>query len=174
LESYEDTLENVTLQSEDHRDDALELFADFRREFVPSNLLADEVRSNPAYLLGSALASPKGVTLTVLSHDGKRTLLNADLSETLSIWFGIVVESRKRSHSVEITVGWIREERCALVIRDVSTVDSAAVARHLKESLGEGSVKRLIINGDVSIQVLRENGIAADVELVEELLVAQT
>ena len=38
---------------------------------------------------------------------------------------------------MEVTVGWIGEDRCALVVRDVSKSDSLVVARFVKETIGE-------------------------------------
>lgn len=72
---------------------------------------------------------------------------------------------------MEVTVGWIGEDRCALVVRDVSKSDSLVVARFVKETIGDETINRVIINGDVSLEVLRREGIQAEVQTVEELLV---
>ncbi|MCU1292430.1 MAG: Site-specific DNA-methyltransferase, partial [Bryobacterales bacterium] len=171
LESYEDALENVEVRPTPEREALLELFPDFRRAFIPARLLRDDVEASSAFLPGAAL---KGrLEVRVLDHKGNRRVVCIDLSETLSIWLGIDVEYRSRGDGIEVSIGQLDDVRTALVVRDVERTDSAAVARTLKSVLAAGAVTRIIVNGDVSAEVLRKAGIEADVQSVEEIILAE-
>ena len=50
LESYEDSLENVALRQGGERDEALDMFPEFRREFLPARLIQDDVKASSAFL----------------------------------------------------------------------------------------------------------------------------
>jgi adenine-specific DNA-methyltransferase len=170
LESYEDTLENVVLQPVEEREAAMELFPEFRRELVPARLLRDDVRSSSAYLPAAALAGGS-VEISTLDHSGKWREVHVDLSETLSIWLGIEVERRDRRDGIELTVGWRDETPVALVVRSSAKIDSVAVAKALREFLGETEISKLIINGDVALEALRKQGLDVEIETVEELII---
>jgi adenine-specific DNA-methyltransferase len=172
LESFEDALENVARSPTEKREQTLSLFPEFRREFVPARLLRDDVRTSRAFLPEIGLDAAAGIEISVLDHNGKRRMVAVDLSETLSIWLGLDVERRVRGDGIEVTIGKLNEVRTALVVRDSACVDSQAVLRSLKHSLGESKVGRLIINGDVSNEVLRRGGIDAEIQTVEETIVA--
>jgi adenine-specific DNA-methyltransferase len=174
LESYEDALENVVVRGDDGREPTLSLFQEFRQEYVPKDLLREDVQRSSAFLPGSALAGPKSLTISALDHGGQRQPVGVDLSETLCVWLGMRAVRRRRGESIEVTIGWIDDALCALALRDVRSVDSDRLVSELSAALGADRIERLIVNGDASQEVIRKGGFDADVFTIEELLRAAT
>ena len=97
LESYEDTLNNISLTHEKAGQNALELYGD---EYLLRYMLDFETKGSETLLNVGAMSAPFDYGLT-LHEDGQTRRMPVDLPETFAYLLGLRVGSRKVYHDGE-------------------------------------------------------------------------
>lgn len=168
LESYEDTLDGLVLKppKDDLFADSPELAEDYRLRYA----LGAETSNSPC-LLGGAFADPFAYTLSVV-RNGIRRETPADLPETFNYLLGLRVEARRHHHGVLAILGKDPQKRSCLILwRNLTAVDNPALEHWFannRELLPE-SLDRIYVNGDQTLNAIRQAGETWTAETIEPL-----
>ena len=166
LESYEDTLDSLTLTPPacDLLAENTELAEDYRLRYA----LGVET-SGSACLLGQDFADPFAYSLSVV-RDGVRRAISVDLPETFNYLIGMRVESRRRIDNVLTITGTDAEGRkCLILWRNVDKTDYSALdawfARNRKQFAK--SLNVIYVNGDHTLNAMKQTGETWIAETIE-------
>ncbi len=160
LESYEDTLDGLTLTlpntaQQDMLDSNPTLAEDYRLRYA----LGEETAAS-ACLLGMDCADPFAYTLSVV-RDGERKEESADLPETFNFLLGLRMESRRHIDGILAMTGTDAEGRhCLILWRNLNETDNAALdkwfTKHLKTF--KGAFDLIYANGDHTLNAMKQPG----------------
>ena len=169
LESYEDTLDGLTLTppnaaQQDMLDKNPELAEDYRLRYA----LGEESAAS-ACLLGMDFADPFAYTLSVV-RDGERKEESADLPETFNFLLGLRLESRRRLDGILAITGTDAEGRhCLILWRNLNETDNAALDKWFPKHRGKfpKSLNLIYANGDHTLNALKQKGDAWTAQTIE-------
>ena len=152
IESYEDTMDSLTLVSRD--DGSLGLHPDVIEDYRLRYALSLETTES-ACLLGSEFEDPFGYTLSVV-RDGERRETPVDLPETFNLLLGLREASRRRLSGVLAIEGEDAEgSRCLILWRNRRETDNRALdawfSAHRKEF---DPFDRVYANGDHTLNAV--------------------
>lgn len=158
LESYEDTLDSLELITPDsgQRDLLVQnpaLEEDYRLRYA----LGQET-SGSACLLGKYFTEPLTYTLSVV-HEGMRSDVPVDLSETFNFLIGLRSESRRKVEDILAITGTDAEgRRCLVLWRNLERMDNPALDDWFtrnRETFGEPDI--IYANGDHTLNALKQS-----------------
>ena len=171
LESYEDAMDSLDVVPPSQAQEDLlagnpSLAEDYRLRYA-----LDAETSGSASLLGRDFSNPFDYTLSVV-RDGVRREVQTDLPETFNYLLGLRVESRRWTEGVLTIAGTDTEGgRCLVLWRDLNEMDHRALdawfTRH-RESF-PGSLGRIYVNGDHTLNALQQPGEIWTAESIEAL-----
>ena len=157
LESYEDTLDSLTLTppAGGLLAENTELAEDYQLRYA----LGVET-SGSACLLGQDFTNPFAYNLSVV-RDGVRRAISVDLPETFNYLIGLRVESRRRIDDVLAITGTDPEGRkCLILWRNTDKTDYSALdtwfARN-REQFAK-SLNVIYVNGDHTLNAMKQTG----------------
>ncbi len=168
LESYEDTLNNLSLSRTDVQDDLIASNAALREEYMLSYMLDFETKGSPSLLNLEALEDPFSYKLNITRGDETRPE-NVDLVETFNYLLGLTVSRTYSADGYRVVEGANPAGERALVIwRNTSekTNDDLDAFFDAQGYAGAG-FDRVYTNGDNTL-ALKSEGEGWKVHLIEE------
>ena len=153
LESYEDTLNNLTL--EDHEPDLIGLPSDVREEYLISYMLDIETRGS--LLNMEYFENPFDCTLKIYNREtGEAESKKIDLPETFNYLLGLFVSKiRKKDDFLTIDGKNPAGESVLVIWRNVKEKDNAALEKFVTKTLqintADTKYKAIYINGDTTL-----------------------
>jgi len=172
LESYEDTLNNLSLTNSDRSKQAvlLEKNPELRESYMLSYMLDVETRDGLVNL--RRFEHPFDTKISVVRGDEVR-LVKIDLIETFNYLLGLHVLTMRRIKDVFEVVGLTRSGDQALILwRDVAEVDNDALDEWFRKQAYSSRDKEfdlIYVNGDNNIENLRRTDETWKVRLIEEI-----
>ncbi len=115
LESYEDTLNNLSLRRTDMQDSLIESNPALREEYVLSYMLDLETKGSPSLLNFDSLKDPSSYKLNITRGDETRPE-SVDLVETFNYLLGIIVSCTYSSDGYRVVEGMSPAGERVLVI----------------------------------------------------------
>ena len=158
LESYEDTLDSLTVKP---RKDLLE--AGENKQFIEDYLLRyvlGEETATSASLLGQDFIDPFNYTLSLV-RDGVRRDAPVDLAETFNFLLGLRLATRRQVEGV-LTITGInaKGENCLILWRNIEKMNASKLdkwfRKHRKTFPKE--LNLVYVNGDHTLNALRKSG----------------
>ncbi|MES2398410.1 MAG: site-specific DNA-methyltransferase [Pseudomonadota bacterium] len=171
LESYEDTLNNLSLTSSDGSKQAalLDKNPGMRESYMLSYMLDIETREGLVDL--KRFDHPFDTKISVVRGDEVR-LVEIDLIETFNHLLGLRVQSMRRTKDVYEVVGVTPTGDLALILwRDVTDVDNDALDEWFRIQAYSSRDKEfdlIYVNGDNNIENLRRVDETWKIRLIEE------
>ena len=152
IESYEDTMDSLTLVSRD--DGSLGLHPDLIEDYRLRYALSLETTAS-ACLLGSEFEDPFRYTLSLV-RDGERRETPVDLPETFNLLLGLQEASRRRLAGVLVIEGEDAEGlRCLVLWRNRRETDNRALDAWFREHRDEfDPFDRVYANGDHTLNAV--------------------
>ena len=158
LESYEDTLDSLELIPPDSAQQALLAQNPALEEDYQLCYALGQETSDSACLLGKYFTEPFTYTLSVV-HDGMRSDVPVDLSETFNFLIGLRCEVRRKVEDVLAITGTDAEgRRCLILWRNLEGTDNPALDDWFtrnRESFIEPDI--IYANGDHSLNALKQS-----------------
>jgi adenine-specific DNA-methyltransferase len=170
LESYEDTLNNLTPKRTQDQELVLKESPDFREGYMLSYLLETEMRESLLNL--DWFDDPFNVYLKITkNNECKPTKI--DLVETFNYLLGLVVETNTLpKEGIRVVTGKLLTGETVLILwRDCKKVDSTSLNSFLKKSDYnplDREFDRIYVNGDNNIENLKTADELWKVVLIEE------
>ncbi len=157
IESYEDTLNNLTLALPDAGllANAPELAEDYQLRYS----LHEETANSPC-LAGTAFDAPFSYTLSKLEN-GAPAEVQVDLPETFNYLIGLHAESRQRVDGILAIMGTTtRKQRCLILWRDRNVTGNNAVEAWFKNNRHQfpRPLDVIYINGDHTLNAIKLPG----------------
>ena len=157
LESYEDTLDSLTVKLRKGPVEAVE-----NKKFIEDNLLRYALReeiATRALLLGQDFISPFNYTLSVV-RDGVRRDAQVDLVETFNFLLGLRLATRRHTEDVLTITGTnAKGEICLILWRNIEKMDASKLdkwfGKHRKTFAND--LNLVYANGDHTLNALRES-----------------
>jgi len=166
LESYEDTLNNLSLKRTGVQDDLIESDAALREEYMLSYMLDFETKGSPSLLDLDAFEDPFSYRLNVTRDDETRPA-NVDVVETFNYLLGLTVSRAYSGDGYRVVEGTNPAGERALVIwrntREKSNDDLDAFFE--EQGYAASGFDRVYANGDNTLAI---NAGDARVHLIEE------
>jgi len=166
LESYEDTLNNLSLKRTDVEDDLIESNPALREEYMLSYMLDFETKGSPSLLNLDAFENPFSYQLNITRDDETRAE-NVDLVETFNYLLGLTVCRTYVSDGFCVVEGTSPAgERVLVIWRNTKEKSNDDLDTFFEEQSYAGvGFNRVYANGDNSLTIR-----AADskVHLIEE------
>lgn len=168
LESYEDTLNNLTLKRNPTQQSLLST-AQFGEEYLLHYMLETESRDSLLDL--ERFKRPFGYILKVTENNELREQ-EVDLVETFNYLIGLVVDSMELIRDTVVVQGRnLSGDKILVIWRDVDQMDNAALNaffRKLDINTRDSEFKRIYVNGDNNLENLRTDDEQWKVVLIEE------
>jgi adenine-specific DNA-methyltransferase len=173
LESYEDTLANLSFRRTDAQQALLDAEPDYREDYLLRYQLDVETNGSPSLLAVDRFATPFAYTLKVgTGSAGETREVAVDLVETFNYLLGLRVRTVDTIRGVRVVTGTSSDgERVLVLWRTVAEVDAAALNAWFE---GQGYSTRdqefdvLYVNGDNALENLRRPDSTWKVRLTEE------
>ena len=166
LESYEDTLNNLSLRRTDVQNDLIESDPALREEYTLSYMLDFETKGSPSLLNLDSFENPFSYKLNITRDDETRPAY-VDLVETFNYLLGLTVSRMYSSDGFRVVEGTNPAGERALVLwrntREKSNEDLDAF--FVREGFAERSFDRVYANGDNTLALQAGD---ARVHLIEE------
>ncbi len=158
LESYEDTLDSLTVKSRNDLFESAEnkeIAEDYQLRYA----LGEETAES-ASLLGKDFIDPFNYTLSVV-RDGVRRDEKVDLAETFNFLLGLRLETRRQIDNVLAITGTnAKGENCLILWRNLKQMDAAKLdnwfTKH-RQTFGN-DLNLVYVNGDHTLNALRKSG----------------
>ena len=158
LESYEDTLDSLTVQPRKGPLEAVE-----NKKFIEDYLLRYALReetATSASLLGQDFIDPFNYTLSVV-RDGVRRDAPVDLVETFNFLLGLQLATRRQIEGVLTITGTnAKGENCLVLWRNIEKIDASKLdkwfGKHRKTFAND--LNLVYVNGDHTLNALRKSG----------------
>ena len=158
LESYEDTLDSLTVKP---RKDLLE--AGENKQFIEDYLLRYALReetATSASLLGQDFIDPFNYTLSVV-RDGVRRDAPVDLVETFNFLLGLRLATRRQVGNV-LTITGInaKGENCLILWRNIEKMNASKLDKWFRKhrKTFANDLNLVYVNGDHTLNALRKSG----------------
>lgn len=168
LESYEDTLNNLTLKRNPLQQSLLST-TQFGEEYLLHYMLEAETRDSLLNL--DSFRKPFGYTLKVTENNELREQ-EVDLVETFNYLIGLVVQSMELIRETVLVQGHnLAGDKILVIWRDVDQMDNASLNeffRKLDINTRDSEFKRIYVNGDNNLENLRTDDEQWKVVLIEE------
>ncbi|WP_083940641.1 DNA methyltransferase [Rudanella lutea] len=170
LESYEDTLNNLSLARTAQQELALGGSAQFREGYLLRYML--DVESRASLFDVARFRNPFACYIDV-TRQNERTPTRVDLVETFNYLIGLVVEGQYISgkHIRVVTGQTLKGEKTLIIWRNQDEVDNAALNEWLQKSgynPRDREFDRIYVNGDNHLENLRRDDETWKVTLIEE------
>ena len=166
LESYEDTLNNLTLQQKNL---SLNFSDDAQEEYLLNYML--DMESNDHLFNIEMFRNPFAYQLKV-TENNELVPTTVDLVETFNYLIGLYVERIQRVKEIKFVEGTTREGAKTLVIwRNLEATDNAETQRTFRkiyDTVRSMEFDQIYINGDHHIDNLRQGEDSFKVKLIEE------
>lgn len=166
LESYEDTLNNLTLQQKNL---SLNFSDDAQEEYLLNYML--DMESNDHLFNIEMFRNPFGYQLKV-TENNELVPTTVDLVETFNYLIGLYVERIQRVKEIKFVEGTTREGDKTLVIwRNLEATDNAETQRTFRkiyDTVRSMEFDQIYINGDHHFDNLRQGEDSFKVKLIEE------
>jgi adenine-specific DNA-methyltransferase len=168
LESYEDTLNNLVLQSQIDQS-KLEFDSRVQEEYLLQYMLEMESRDHLFNL--SMFRKPFDYQLNITENNELKPT-KVDLVETFNYLIGLYVSKVQRVKDIKVVEGVTRAGQKTLVIwRDLETTthdDVEKLMRRFYDSQRTKEFDQIFINGDHHLENLRQEGDQFKVKMIEE------
>jgi adenine-specific DNA-methyltransferase len=168
LESYEDTLNNLVLQSQIDQS-KLEFDSRVQEEYLLQYMLEMESRDHLFNL--NMFRKPFDYQLNVTENNELKPT-KVDLVETFNYLIGLYVSKVQRVKDIKVVEGVTRTGQKTLVIwRDLETTthdDVEKLIRRFYDSQRTKEFDQIFINGDHHLENLRQEGDLFKVKMIEE------
>ena len=166
LESYEDTLNNLSLRRTDVQDDLIESNAALREEYMLSYMLDFETKGSPSLLNLDSFEDPFSYRLNVTRDDETRPA-NVDLVETFDYLLGLTVSRRYSSDGFRVIEGANPAGEGVLVIwrNTRKKTNDDLDAFFIREEFADAGFERVYANGDNTLALKAGD---AKIHLIEE------
>lgn len=151
LESYEDTLNNLTIKRDPRLGNLLEEHDQLREQYLLSYMLDKETDGSPSLLNIDSFQNPFDYSLMITRHNESRET-TVDLVETFNYLIGLYVESYGRKEHFQITLD--KSQRIAELKRSSDEADITFQEIEGKTNEGE---KVLVIWRTLSGDPIRDN-----------------
>ena len=158
LESYEDTLDSLTVKP---RKDLLE--AGENKQFIEDYLLRyvlGEETATSASLLGQDFIDPFNYTLSLV-RDGVRRDAPVDLAETFNFLLGLRLATRRQIEGV-LTITGInaKGENCLILWRNIGKMNASKLDKWFRKhrKTFANDLNLVYVNGDHTLNALRKSG----------------
>ena len=151
LESYEDALDSLTLNT---RDDIFD-----NEDYQLRYALGDETKEN-ASLLGKDFIDPHDYTLSVV-RDGVRRDMPVDLAETFNFLLGLRLTARRKIDDVLTIQGTnSKGENCLILWRNLQKMNASELDKWFTKHCAKFSddLNLIYVNGDHTLNALRKSG----------------
>ena len=158
LESYEDTLDSLTVKP---RKDLLE--AGENKQFIEDYLLRyvlGEETATSASLLGQDFIDPFNYTLSVV-RDGVRRDAPVDLAETFNFLLGLRLATRRQIEGVlTITGANAKGDNCLILWRNIGKMNASKLDKWFRKhrKTFPNDLNLVYVNGDHTLNALRKSG----------------
>ena len=158
LESYEDTLDSLTVK---HRNDLFD--AEENKKMIEDYQLRyalGEETTEDASLVGKDFIDPFNYTLSVV-REGIRRDVKVDLAETFNSLLGLRLATRRQIDDVLTITGTnAKGENCLILWRNLKKMDASKLdkwfAKHCK--IFGDDLNLIYVNGDHTLNALRKTG----------------
>ncbi len=156
IESYEDTLDGLTVQSRD------DLFAEvkekkFAEDYQLHYALGEETAQS-ATLVGKDFIDPFNYTLSVV-RDGTRRDVKVDLAETFNFLLGLRLATRQQIENVLTITGTnSKGDSCLILWRDLNKINASKLDKWFnkhRKTFG-GDLNCIYVNGDHTLNALKK------------------
>ena len=151
LESYEDALDSLTLNT---RDDMFD-----NEDYQLRYALGDETKEN-ASLLGKDFIDPHDYTLSVV-RDGVRRDMPVDLAETFDFLLGLRLTGRRQIDDVLTIQGTSSKgENCLILWRNLQKINASGLDKWFTKHRAKfgDDLNLIYVNGDHTLNALRKSG----------------
>ena len=158
LESYEDTLDSLTVKP---RKDLLE--AGENKQFIEDYLLRyalGEETATSASLLGQDFIDPFNYTLSLV-RDGVRRDAPVDLAETFNFLLGLRLATRRQIEGVlTITGANAKGDNCLILWRNIGKMNASKLDKWFRKhrKTFPNDLNLVYVNGDHTLNALRKSG----------------
>jgi len=168
LESYEDTLNNLTLRRTDVQDGLISSEPALREDYTLRYMLDFETKGSPSLLDVDAFEDPFSYKLDVTRGDETRPV-NVDLVETFDYLLGLAVSRTYRADGFRVVEGTNPAGERVLVIwrNQKQKTDDGLTAFFRARDFGAAGFDHVYANGDNTLAGLTPEGGPA-VRLIEE------
>lgn len=175
LESYEDTLNNLTLERSAAQQQVLDTSPGFRESYLLQYAFAAESRASLSGAGADAFANPFDKRLRLLRQNEEREVV-VDVVETFNYLLGLVVESTYAADGFRVVIGKLlpdaagRELSVLIVWRNCqkkSAEDLNAFFAKQKFSPRDQEFDRIYVNGDHTLQNVLDADQSPKVVLIE-------
>jgi adenine-specific DNA-methyltransferase len=169
LESYEDILNNLSLKRTEVQDDLIKSNLALREDYMLSYMLDFESKGSPSLLDLDAFKAPFTYTLNITRDDETRPE-NVDLVETFNYLLGLSVSQTRSVDGFRVVEGTNPVGERVLVIWRNTREKSNGDLEALFEAQGfrKAGFDRVYVNGDNTLENLKEEGDGWKVALIEE------
>ena len=166
LESYEDTLNNLSLKRTEVQDDLIESNAALREEYMLSYMLDFETKGSPSLLNLDSFENPFSYRLNITRDDETRPV-NVDLVETFGYLLGLTVSRRYFSDGFRVVEGANPAgERVLVIWRNTREKTNDDLDAFFEErGYADVGFDRIYANGDNTLALKAGD---AKVHLIEE------
>lgn len=170
LESYEDTLNNLTLKQNQTQQQALAMSPTFKEGYMLNYLL--DIETQDSLLNLEWFVNPFNCYLNI-TRNNELQPTKVDLVETFNYLIGLVVESYAvpKEGYVVVTGKNLAGDSILVVWRDCTTHDSPALNAFLEKSKYnplDNEFNRIYVNGDNNVENLKVGDERWKVVLIEE------
>ncbi|MCH2236129.1 MAG: hypothetical protein MK078_17995 [Crocinitomicaceae bacterium] len=169
LESYEDALNNLSLNRKDDQSLALKDNPDFREGYMLNYMLDSEVQDSLLNIV--AFEDPFNYYLNI-TRQNEIVLTKVDMVETFNYLIGLVVEQMDIIRGFQIVEGKnIQDERILVIWRNTKEKDNNALNNFFQKmgySTRDQEFSRIYVNGDNNLENLRTEEDRWKVVLIEE------
>ena len=151
LESYEDALDSLTLNT---RDDMFD-----NEDYQLRYALGDETKEN-ASLLGKDFIDPHDYTLSVV-RDGVRRDMPVDLAETFNFLLGLRLTTHRQIDDVLTIQGTSpKGENCLILWRNLQKMNASGLDKWFTKHRAKfgDNLNLIYVNGDHTLNALRKSG----------------
>lgn len=171
LESYEDTLNNLTLRRTRPQQLTLNSAPEFREDYLLSYML--EVESRGSLLNISSFVHPFNYQMNIATGIvGESTLTAVDLVETFNYLIGLHVQTIQSIRGFRVITGRTPSgERTLIIWRDLEQKSNAALEeffRRQEYNPQDSEFDIIYVNGDNNLENLRRPDETWKVRLIEE------
>ena len=170
LESYEDTLNNLQLKSNQAQQQLLDTNSSMQEEYLLQYML--EVESRDQLLNIEAFKNPFSYKLNV-TENNELVPTNVDLVETFNYLIGLHIKRVQRSGAFKTVEGLTNAGDKVLVIwrnlEESNNDDLNAFVKKMDYNLRDGEFDTIYVNGDNNLANLRQDEETWKVLLLEEV-----
>ncbi|WP_045213667.1 site-specific DNA-methyltransferase [Desulfonatronovibrio magnus] len=173
LESYEDTLNNLSIKLTKAQARLLGQFPSLREEYMLSYMMDEESRKSPSLLNLDQFVDPWSYTLKIATGSaGETRARTVDLVETFNYLIGLCVVRREMIRGVEVIEGRKLTGEKVLVIwrntKETSNEDLDTFFRKQDFNPRDTEFDLIYVNGDNNLENLRRSDETWKVRLIED------